>query len=99
MLIGGCVLALLVIGVLSSHFLNWPVDSDETSGDIGKATRFSREMESERLSNMEELLKSDPEFKDGIVAAQVVMQTRAAQFGTLVDMSNKVAVNIPVFAV
>ena len=98
LLIGGCVLALLVIGVLSSHFLNWPVDSDETSGDIGKATRFSREMESEGLSNMEELLKSDPEFKDGIVAAQVIMQTRAAQFGSLVDMSNEVAGEIPAFA-
>ena len=98
MLIGGCVLALLVIGVLSSHFLNWPVDSDETSGDIGKATRFSREMESEGLSNMEELLKSDPEFKDGIVAAQVIMQTRASQFGSLVDMSNEVAGEIPAFA-
>ena len=75
----GCVAALLVAGALSSHYLNWPVDSDEASGDIGKATRFSREMESEGLSNMEELLKTDSAFKDGIVAAQVIMQTRAAQ--------------------
>ena len=47
---------------------------------------------------MEELLKTDSAFKDGIVAAQVVMQTRAAQFGTLVDLSNEVAGNIPAFA-
>lgn len=94
----GCVAALLVAGALSSHYLNWPVDSDEASGDIGKATRFSREMESEGLSNMEELLKTDSAFKDGIVAAQVIMQTRAAQFGSLVDMSNEVAGEIPAFA-
>ena len=47
---------------------------------------------------MEELLQTDSAFKDGIVAAQVVMQTRAAQFGTLVDMSNEVAGKIPAFA-
>ena len=98
MIILGCVVTLLVVGALSSHYLDWPVDSDEASGDIGKATRFSREMESEGLSNMEELLKSDPEFKDGIVAAQFVMQTRAAQFGSLVDMSNEVAGKLPAFA-
>ncbi len=98
LLIGGCVLALLVVGVLTSHYLDWPVDTEDASGDIAKATRFSREMKSEGLSNMEELLKSDPEFKDGIVAAQVIMQTRAAQFGSLVDMSNEVAGEIPAFA-
>ena len=32
------------------------------------------------------------------MTAQVVMQTRAAQFATLVDMSNEVAGNIPAFA-
>ena len=47
---------------------------------------------------MEELLKTDSAFKDGIVAAQVIMQTRAVQFDSLVDMSNEVAGKIPAFA-
>ena len=86
------------IGLVTSRFVDWPVNSNDTSGDIAKAARFSREQASEKLSNMEELLKTDSAFKDGIVAAQVVMQTRAAQFGTLVDLSNEVAGNIPAFA-
>ena len=86
------------IGLITSHFVDWPVNSNDTSGDIAKAARFSREQASEKLSNMEELLKTDSAYKDGIVAAQVVMQTRAAQFGTLVDLSNEVAGNIPAFA-
>ena len=92
------VVAICAIGLITSHFVDWPVDSNDTSGDIAKATRFSREQASEKLTNMEELLQTDSAFKDGIVAAQVVMQTRAAQFGTLVDMSNEVAGNIPAFA-
>jgi hypothetical protein len=47
---------------------------------------------------MEELLKTDSAFKDGIVVAQVVMQKRTVQFGTLVNLSNEVAGNIPAFA-
>ena len=92
------VAAVCAIGLITSHFVDWPVNSNDTSGDIAKAARFSREQASEKLSNMEELLKTDSAFKDGIVAAQVVMQTRAAQFGTLVDLSNEVASNIPAFA-
>ena len=92
------VLAVLVVGLLVNHFFNWPIDSSDASGDISKASRFSREMESEKLTNMEELLKTDTTFKDGIVVAQMVMQTRAIQFGALVDMSNQVAGNIPAFA-
>ena len=87
-----------VFGLFSSLFVDWPVDFSSASGDISKASRFSREMESEKLTNMAELLKNDSAFKDGIVVAQVVMQTRAAQFGTLVDMSNEAAGNIPAFA-
>ncbi len=86
------------IGLVTSRFVDWPVNSNDTSGDIAKAARFSREQASEKLTNMEELLKTDSAYKDGIVAAQVVMQTRAAQFGTLVDLSNEVAGNIPAFA-
>ena len=92
------VAAVWAIGLITSHFVDWPVNSNDTSGDIAKAARFSREQASEKLSNMEELLKTDSAYKDGIVAAQVVMQTRAAQFGTLVDLSNEVAGNIPAFA-
>ena len=92
------VLAVLVVGLLVNHFFNWTIDFSSASGDISKASRFSREMESEKLTNMEELLKTDTTFKDGIVVAQMVMQTRAVQFGALVDMSNQVAGNIPAFA-
>ena len=70
------VMAVLVVGLLVNHFFNWPIDNRDTSGDIGKANRFSREIKSEDISNMEELFKTDSTFKNGIVAAQVVMQTR-----------------------
>ena len=92
------VAAVCAIGLVISRFVDWSVNSNDTSGDIAKAARFSREQASEKLTNMEELLQTDSAFKDGIVAAQVVMQTRAAQFGTLVDLSNEVAGNIPAFA-
>ena len=88
----------VVCGAFSSLFVDWPVDFSSASGDIAKATRFSREQASEKLTNMEELLQTDSAFKETIVVSQVVMQTRAAQFGTLVDMSNEVAGNIPAFA-
>ncbi len=91
-------MAVLVAGLIVNHFFNWPIDNRDTSGDIGKANRFSREIEAADLSNMEELLKTDSTFKNGIVAAQVVMQTRTVQFGTLLDLSNEVAGNIPAFA-
>ena len=66
---------------------------------IGLVTSYYIEWPvSEKLTNMEELLQTDSAFRDDIVVAQVVMQTRAAQFGTLVDMSNEVAGNISAFA-
>jgi len=86
------------IGLVASIYIDWPVDFSKSDGDIAKAAKFSREQVSEKLTNMEELLKTDSAFKDDIVTAQVVMQTRAAQFATLVDMSNEVAGNIPAFA-
>ena len=86
------------IGLVASIYIDWPVDFNKADGDIAKAAKFSREEVSKDLSNMEELLKTDSAFKDDIVTAQVVMQTRAAQFATLVDMSNEVAGNIPAFA-
>ncbi len=92
------VAAMFAIGLITSYFVDWPVELNEADGDIAKAARFSREQVSEKLTNMEELLQTDSAFKGGIVAAQVVMQTRAVQFATLVDMSNEVAGNIPAFA-
>ena len=86
------------IGLVASIYIDWPVDFNKSDGDIAKAAKFSREEVSKDLSNMEELLQTDSAFRDDIVTAQVVMQTRAAQFATLVDMSNEVAGNIPAFA-
>ena len=92
------VAAIFAIGLITSYFVDWPVELNEADGDIAKAARFSREQVSDKLTNMEELLQTDSAFKGGIVAAQVVMQRRAVQFATLVDMSNEVAGNIPAFA-
>ena len=92
------VVGICAIGLISSFFIDWPVDFHSADGDIAKASRFSREQVTDKLTNMEELLQTDSAFKGGIVAAQVVMQTRAVQFATLVDMSNEVAGNIPAFA-
>ena len=92
------VIAICAIGLISSHFIDWPVDLNDASGDIAKAAKFSREQVSEKITNMEELLQTDSAFKNDIVVAQVVMQTRTVQFGALVDMSNEVAGNIPAFA-
>ena len=86
------------IGLVTYINIDWPVDFNKADGDIAKAAKFSRKQVSEKLTNMEELLQTDSAFRDDIVVAQVVMQTRAAQFGTLVDMSNEVAGNIPAFA-
>ena len=86
------------IGLVTFFYIDWPVDFNNADGDIAKAAKFSRKQVSEKLTNMEELLQTDSAFRDDIVVAQVVMQTRALQFGTLVDMSNEVAGNIPAFA-
>ena len=92
------VVAICAIGLITSHYVDWPVDTNEADGDIAKAARFSREQISEKLTNMEELLQTDSAFKEDIVTAQVVMQTRTVQFATLVNMSNEVAGKIPAFA-
>ena len=89
--------ALCLAGVAVSQFVDWNVDSESTGGNIGKSSRFSRKTAKDGASNMEELLQNDPEFKDGIVAAYLVMKTRAQQFNALVDMSVDVAGDIPAF--
>ena len=91
------VAALILVGLAVSQFANWDVDSDGTSGNIAKSSRFSRKTAEEGASNMQELLLSDENYKDGIVAAYLVMKTRARQFNSLVDMSVDVAGGIPEF--
>ena len=91
-------LAVIAVGVLLSLFVNWPVDRGDASGDIAKASRFSRQTAAESLSNLEELIRSDEDYKNAVVVSHVVMQMRAEQFGTLVDLSNDVAGEIPAFA-
>jgi hypothetical protein len=89
--------AVCAAGLILSHFIDWPVDHSEASGNIGKSARFSRKTAVENVSNMEELIKSDASYRNGIVTAYMVMQTRAQQFSSLVDMSNEVAGEIPEF--
>ncbi len=86
------------VGFIVSPLVDWKVDSENASGDIGKTSRFSRKTSGESLSNMEELMRSDEAYKNSIVASYYVMQTRANQFASLVDMSNEVASDIPEYA-
>lgn len=91
------VVAVCAAGLILSHFIDWPVDYDNAGGNISKSSRFSRKTTTESISNMEELILNDPNYKNGIVSAYTIMQTRAQQFGVLVDMSNDVAGEIPEF--
>ncbi|MBO4625502.1 MAG: hypothetical protein J5646_08470 [Bacteroidales bacterium] len=90
--------ALCLIGFIASRLYSWPVDQNNTEGNVAKSSRFSRKTSEETLTNMEELIQTDSVFRDAMVAAQVVMQARVFQFGTLVEMSNEAAGNIPAFA-
>lgn len=98
LLILSAVVVVCAVGFIVSPLVNWSVDSEGTSGDIGKTSRFSRKTATESISNMEELIQNDPAYKSSIVTAYVVMNTRAQQFGALVDMSNDVAGEIDAFA-
>ena len=86
------------VGFIVSPLVDWPVDIDNASGDIAKSSRFARKTAAESLTNMEELIANDEDFKNNMSAIYVVMQTRALQFASLVDMSNEVAGNIPAYA-
>lgn len=90
-------IALCAIGLLSSFLFSWPVSTESASGNIGKVSRFSRKVVTEPIDNMEELLRTDEDYKSSIVLAYSVMYSRAVQFGTLVDMSNQAAGGIPEF--
>ena len=91
------VLAVCVLGVVASLFIDWPVDADKSGGNIAKSTRFSRKTADEDSSLMQELLLNDEDFKNGMVVAYVVMKTRADHFNALVDMSEEVAGDIAEF--
>ena len=92
------VAAVIVIGVVLSLVLDWPVNKDRSSGDIGKSVRFSQKVSTEKLTNMEELLRTDTAYRQDIADAYVVMHTRVLQFDALVEMSNKAAGNTAEFA-
>ena len=91
--VGVCALALVL-----SSVLDWSVDTQNTSGNIGKSSRFSRKTAEAGLSNMEELLQSDENYKNSMVSSYFIMQTRAEQFNALVNLSNEVAGDIPEFS-
>lgn len=86
------------VGLILSQLVDWPVSANNAGGDIAKSSRFSRKTAAESLTNMEELIANDEGYKNGITVAYVVMQTRAAQFAELVDLSNEAAGDIPAFA-
>lgn len=86
------------VGFIVSPLVDWPVDKSNASGNIAKSSRFSRKTAAESLTNMEELIANDEGYKNGITVAYVVMQTRAAQFAELVDLSNEAVGDIPAFA-
>lgn len=92
-------LAIIAIGLLVSTFINWPVDRSSAGGNIAKASRFSRQTATDKLSIMEELILNDENYKNSVVLSYVTMQMRANQFGSLVDISNEAAGEIPEFAV
>ncbi|MGC8141241.1 hypothetical protein ACP3W2_27865, partial [Salmonella enterica] len=72
-------------------YLDWPVDRNSSDGDIAKSSHFLRKSAEEKVDNMQELLQNDEAYRSNFMAANLVMQTRAAQFSALVDMSNEVA--------
>ena len=91
------IVVVAAVGIILSPLVDWSVDKDKAGGDIGKAERLSS-LQTEPISNMQELLLNDADYKDGIVASYVVMQTRAQQFAALVEMSNDAAGDLEEFA-
>ena len=92
------VVVVCALGLLLSQVFNWPVDSNNASGNISKSSRFSRKTADAGMSNMQELLQNDETYRNNIVTAYYVMQTRTQEFDVLVDLSNKAAGGIPEFA-
>ncbi len=92
------VAAVVVVGFVSSNLIHWPIDASKTEGDIGKVDRFARADQVEKLTNMEELLRTDSDYQEAMVMSYALMQLRSEQFASLVDMSNQVAGKIPEYA-
>ncbi len=92
------VAAVVVVGFVSSNLIHWPIDASKTEGDIGKVDRFARADQVEKLTNMEELLRTDSDYQEAMVMSYALMQLRSEQFASLVDMSNQVAGQIAEFA-
>ena len=91
------VVVVCALGLLLSQIFNWPVNTDSTSGNIAKSSRFSRKTAEAGMSNMQELIQNDENYRNSVVAAYYVMQTRAQEFDVLVDLSNKAAGGIKEF--
>ena len=91
------VVALCIVGYVVSRVIDWPIDYSNSSGNISKSAKFSRKTADGGISNMQELLLNDKNFKDGVVVSYVVMSNRAKEFSALVDASEEVAGNIPEF--
>lgn len=92
------VIVVCILGLVASLVFDWPTDPDGVSGNIGKSSRFSRRTAGDGISNMQELMQNDEEYKNSVVAAYYIMETRTKQFDALVDMSNEAAGNIDAFA-
>ena len=92
------VAVICVLGLLISSYFDWPVDRNNSDGDIAKSSHFLRKSAEEKIDIMEELLQNDEAYRSNLLAANLVMYSRAAQFSALVDMSNEVAGGIPEFA-
>ena len=88
----------VVAGLVSSNLIHWPVDASKAEGDIGKVDRFSRADQVEKLTNMEELLRTDSDYQETMVMSYALMQLRSEQFASLVDLSNQVAGQIAEYA-
>ena len=92
------IVAVCVLLVGLSKWISWPVNTDQASGNISKTSRYSKKVIEEASNNMQELLLNDEEFKNSIVLAYSVMESRAKQFNTLVELSSEVAKDLPPFA-
>ena len=96
-IIAASVCIVCVLAYVGSRLINWPVDYDNADGDIAKSSKFLRKTADGSASNMQELLLNDEEYRDGMVLAYTVMQTRAQQFAALVDLSVEAAGQIKEF--
>ena len=92
------VVVVCAAGLLVSNFVDWSVEGDATYGDIGKSSRVSRKADLERIDDLEAIIRRDDRYKDVLVMAYTVMQTRVRQLDALVSMSGEVAGGIPELA-